>query len=295
MTLSFKQTILVSSFLVLSLFTTVTLAYFYQTHAFLGAQLQYYLYRMHPRTYSAMNETLEGEVFSKASVWADQIKSNPAYAWSRDLHFVDVDVCQPSEKDITSACNGHCIISGLMNFTSQLKNVNTPETQKKEALKFSLHLLQDLHQPLHNLGTLRGGNDCKVNVEKSDGKIEYNTNLHAVWDGDIPEYFTQTTNYTYNGTEIEYDFIYNYTDFEYNDFNSTEMKEIEDETALYEMLIEAVTSNVIIACNETGIPELCETTIEFAEYYKADIVQSLFDRYIQTATRWAKMVFDDTE
>ena len=45
------------------------------------------------------------------------------------------------------------------------------------ALRFTIHIIGDLHQPLHNgNGTDRGGNDVRVKFFDAD------TNLHAVWD-----------------------------------------------------------------------------------------------------------------
>ncbi|KNE73053.1 hypothetical protein AMAG_17322 [Allomyces macrogynus ATCC 38327] len=45
-----------------------------------------------------------------------------------------------------------------------------------ESLKFLVHLVQDIHQPLHVSGRERGGNDVQVVFNRHDA------NLHGVWD-----------------------------------------------------------------------------------------------------------------
>ena len=55
------------------------------------------------------------------------------------------------------------------------------------ALKFLLHLIGDLHCPLHVEGLLRGGNDISVVWKGRD------TNLHFVWDVLIPQSITNST------------------------------------------------------------------------------------------------------
>lgn len=54
-------------------------------------------------------------------------------------------------------------------------------TQRFEALKFIIHFLGDIHQPLHDEALDIGGNTVKVTF------ANVTTNLHAIWDTQIPE------------------------------------------------------------------------------------------------------------
>lgn len=54
---------------------------------------------------------------------------------------------------------------------------------RNEALKFLLHFIGDIHQPLHTEDLSRGGNDIPVAF---DGHRTQRTNLHSVWDSAIP-------------------------------------------------------------------------------------------------------------
>lgn len=84
-----------------------------------------------------------------------------------------IETTPPKEGDAYTA---------LMNFKKILKDESSSLADKQLALKFTIHLIGDLHQPLHTgNGNDRGGNDVKV---KWFGK---NTNLHRIWDSEIIE------------------------------------------------------------------------------------------------------------
>jgi hypothetical protein len=66
--------------------------------------------------------------------------------------------------------------------TSLLLNTTNPFRTRNEALKFILHFIGDIHQPLHTEDLARGGNDIPVQF---DGHRTQRTNLHSVWDSSI--------------------------------------------------------------------------------------------------------------
>lgn len=66
--------------------------------------------------------------------------------------------------------------------TSLLLNTSNPFRTRNEALKFILHFVGDIHQPLHTEDLARGGNDIPVAF---DGHRTQRTNLHSVWDSSI--------------------------------------------------------------------------------------------------------------
>jgi hypothetical protein len=74
-----------------------------------------------------------------------------------------------------------------MNMTVRANDQRLEHTERKMALKFLLHLIGDLHCPLHAEGLLRGGNDIFVVWKGED------TNLHFVWDVLIPQTMTNST------------------------------------------------------------------------------------------------------
>lgn len=81
---------------------------------------------------------------------------------------------------------GKDVINGLFNMTSQLQQYMTrkPRTQKEisareDALKFFVHFMGDVHQPLHICGKMKGGNLALVKWRHAK------SNLHKVWDSQL--------------------------------------------------------------------------------------------------------------
>ncbi|TWD09789.1 S1/P1 nuclease [Sphingobium sp. AEW010] len=73
-------------------------------------------------------------------------------------------------------------MTALTKFTATLRDPKAPVEDKRLALRFIVHIIGDLHQPLHaGGGNDRGGNDFKVTWF---GK---STNLHSVWDSAMIE------------------------------------------------------------------------------------------------------------
>ena len=71
-------------------------------------------------------------------------------------------------------------ITALRSFREVLRSGDEPRVQQQLALRFSIHIIQDLHQPLHvGNGRDRGGNDIRLRV---NGR---SSNLHRVWDSTI--------------------------------------------------------------------------------------------------------------
>lgn len=116
------------------------------------------------------------EDLAEAATWPDDQKSNPAPFWQKQAspwHYVTVregDDYQasdaPAEGDAMTALN---------RFTVTLRDPKASVEDKRLALRFVVHIIGDLHQPLHTGGgDDRGGNDFKVTWF---GKA---SNLHSV-------------------------------------------------------------------------------------------------------------------
>ncbi|WIW90459.1 S1/P1 nuclease (plasmid) [Sphingobium sp. V4] len=120
---------------------------------------------------------------AEAATWPDDMKSDKADFWQKiagQWHYVTVkegDDYQPSD-----APAGGDAMTALSQFTSKLRDPKTTVEEKRLALRFIVHIIGDLHQPLHaGGGTDRGGNDVTV---KWFGRP---TNLHSVWDSAMIE------------------------------------------------------------------------------------------------------------
>ncbi len=135
--------------------------------------------RLGVKAKKAIAEIVGTESLARASTWPDEIKSDPKqYAHTVPWHFIQIadgqrfeDVAHPPEGDIFTA---------LVQVEGILLNAKATLSQKREALRFMVHFVGDLHQPLHvGNGTDRGGNWCSVSW------MSKLSNLHAVWDSDM--------------------------------------------------------------------------------------------------------------
>ncbi len=133
------------------------------------------------RTRATVELLLGPEGLAEASTWPDFMRSAPEPFWQKTAspwHFVTVpagktyaEVGAPPEGDAVTA---------LARFAAQVRDRNAPLADRQLALRFIVHIVGDLHQPLHvGNGTDKGGNDVKVTFFKEA------TNLHAVWDSGL--------------------------------------------------------------------------------------------------------------
>ncbi|MDZ4714509.1 MAG: S1/P1 nuclease [Cytophagales bacterium] len=121
---------------------------------------------------------LNQESIAMASTWMDEIRSDSTYNYAIDWHWTTIPDGQRYE-DVESNPDGK-IIMMIEKITADLKSKKLNTKQEQEYLKMLIHLVGDLHQPLH-VGKPgdRGGNDVKVKWFSS------NSNLHRVWDSEM--------------------------------------------------------------------------------------------------------------
>ncbi|MCK5781246.1 MAG: S1/P1 nuclease [Flavobacteriales bacterium] len=123
-------------------------------------------------------ELLDGESIITVSTFADDIKSDRKYDYTHVWHYVNVDEGK-SYADSKKNPNGDLILA-INNSIEVLKNPKSSKEDKAFNLKMLVHLIGDLHQPLHcGRGSDKGGNDIKLKWFKRG------TNLHRVWDSDM--------------------------------------------------------------------------------------------------------------
>ncbi|KAI9095108.1 S1/P1 nuclease-domain-containing protein [Phlyctochytrium arcticum] len=153
------------------LFTNQVLAYGRVGHWLTGWVAQHYLT---PEAIDYVHELLPAQngSLAEACLWADEIKRGGAYRWANKLHYVNPpEECNPAlpKCDI-------CILSAVHNYTRQLLDPGLSRGRHEEALKFLVHFVGDIHQPLHASGRAEGGTKATVVF---DGR---NTSIHEVWD-----------------------------------------------------------------------------------------------------------------
>ena len=127
-----------------------------------------------------VKELLGVESLDEAATWPDDMRSAPGQFWQKTAtpwHYVTLNGIvydhAPPEGDALDALN---------RYRATLQDPNASLADKQLALRFIVHLVGDLHQPLH-VGKCcdKGGNEVKVKWFGRD------LNLHSVWDSALVE------------------------------------------------------------------------------------------------------------
>jgi hypothetical protein len=116
---------------------------------------------------------------SIASTWPDETKAETK---TGSWHYIDLAI-QDDESDIPLRCkNDDCVTARIRLFAAQL-SAHAPNASISEldALRYLVHFVGDVHQPLHAVSNADLGGNC----EHIDPPIADAKNLHAVWDGII--------------------------------------------------------------------------------------------------------------
>lgn len=127
-----------------------------------------------------INKILDGHTIAWVSTYADEIKSDKNYRKFYSWHYINFPVDGKYE---TSKKNPKGdLVTGIQSCIAILKDKNSSKQDKNFYLKILVHLIGDLHQPLHvGHAEDKGGNTIQV---QWFGK---GTNLHHVWDIDMIE------------------------------------------------------------------------------------------------------------
>jgi len=148
--------------------------------------------RLSPPAAAAVARTLgRGHSLASIASWADNIREKRPE--TTNWHFVDIPIadgtyvpakhCAPSPK-------GDCIIAELERLKTTLACTRSAAA-RRDALKFAVHFVGDIHQPLHTVDDARGGNDIPVQVQlhglvcSQACKAPLASNFHATWDSDL--------------------------------------------------------------------------------------------------------------
>jgi len=115
--------------------------------------------------------------------WADEIKETEWGKRRGSWHYDDVPLCGTAV--VEKYCrNGRCASAQLARQIEILADERASRRHKNEALKWAVHLVGDIHQPLHaGNRSDRGGNRVQVSFFGERDNPPYGTiNLHAIWD-----------------------------------------------------------------------------------------------------------------
>jgi len=128
-----------------------------------------------------------GHSLASEASWGDEVRSERpgTFRW----HFVDIPLAESSyraARDCSATPKGDCIVAELERARQSLRCGD--ERERREALLWAVHLVADLHQPLHAIAEEQGGNTVATEVAITGLRCPRCTpprasqNLHGVWD-----------------------------------------------------------------------------------------------------------------
>jgi hypothetical protein len=140
-----------------------------------------------------------GESLAELGLWADTIRGIREWQVSAPWHFMNVEAA--ADNDVPDAGEGDDalkaaaatirgfrsppegdVLSAIERFRAEVADRSLPTYERAVALKFLVHFVVDVHQPLHvGRAADRGGN--QVDVRYGDTVV----NLHRFWDSDVLE------------------------------------------------------------------------------------------------------------
>lgn len=145
--------------------------------------------RLSPATQAAIDTLTNDESLAEQACWADEIR--PARPETKRWHYVDIQrgaSAYDPARDCASEEQGDCLLAALERFTAQLRDRELDAAARTEALRFVVHLVGDLYQPLHCTDDRdKGGNQVAVRF------LGRPYNLHAVWDTALLEAVQNTS------------------------------------------------------------------------------------------------------
>lgn len=138
-----------------------------------------------PSTKRQIKKLLNRKSLAFVSTFADEIKSDKRYKKFSSWHYVNMPFNETYE---TSSKNPKGdLVSGIDFCKKVIQDKNASTDDKAFYLKLLIHLIGDLHQPMHiGLKEDRGGNDIKLQWFYKD------SNLHKVWDSNMIESFNMS-------------------------------------------------------------------------------------------------------
>ena len=131
-------------------------------------------------------DLLGGAALDSVATWADDHRRD--HPETGPWHYINIPLAD-SSIDMARECpSGDCVIGKTEQFLAVLRDPKADQAAKAEALKYVVHFVGDLHQPLHDEGNGdRGGNGRHVAFEG------HSDNLHWVWDTGLLERVNRNT------------------------------------------------------------------------------------------------------
>jgi hypothetical protein len=129
------------------------------------------------------------DAMADASSWPDDVRSEKK---NGPWHYIDIPRGAPRGPLEAYCGEKGCVTRAITEQAALLKDKNADAAKRADALRYVIHFVGDLHQPLHSTTNADEGGNCvpvkyfwRQPRERGHG---YSPNLHALWDTAIPEH-----------------------------------------------------------------------------------------------------------
>lgn len=136
--------------------------------------------RLTPKAAKQIDKVLGGHSPVYYANWLDNASNTPEYAYSKTWHYLNID--EGETLDTMPKNPKGDVLEAVTTLIEQLKSGSLAPEEETLALKMLIHLVGDMHCPMHT-GHLsdRGGNQRPVMMFSNA------SNLHSIWDSALPE------------------------------------------------------------------------------------------------------------
>lgn len=126
-----------------------------------------------PQAKIKINKITKNASLSSFATWADQARNSPEWKQTAGWHYINVD--DQGNYDHSSEASPDEVLNAISYCVKNFKS-ETSDDKKLIWLKFIIHFVGDIHQPMH-IGRVedRGGNSTQVQYGRQ-------MNLHYLWD-----------------------------------------------------------------------------------------------------------------
>jgi hypothetical protein len=135
--------------------------------------------RLTPLVQKQVATLLAGQPMWQVAGWADDVRDT-THRHTNAWHYTNIPITSTGFTRARDCRQGNCVVAAIERLETVLRDRTRPRLERQEALKFLIHFIGDIHQPLHagDAGD-RGGGDRAI------APIGGSTNLHFAWDGGI--------------------------------------------------------------------------------------------------------------
>jgi hypothetical protein len=162
--------------------------------------------RLNPVTALAVQRLLQGQSLVSIASWADDVRDERRE--TAPWHYMNFSAADCRYQPQLDCPKGNCLVPMLQKQILRLQDRTLDDAARGEALRFVVHLMGDLHQPLH-LGFAhdKGGNKFQIAFDRRASAIPLSNpddpqsaarqrwwqarvrgyNLHSLWDTQLLE------------------------------------------------------------------------------------------------------------